>query len=452
MVNRNATLASGKFLLLAMSIASAAMTGNVFADDSTDEPLFQEWKASEEQSERLREIIKTIGGDAKLRVSTHAGDIPDIYRADPEKPGRFIPREKTVTISAFEVSDSNKEYMGFRCAPFDDLFYVEHRSKRRDPKSERVFGPFSGSPLELFPEIERRMLKDIARGDTNPFICMREIARVGHSGLNARVLKMVDKVLLLQMEFKEKVDLVRSAEEVLSIARESSGKQFLEQADVDELLTAIDKKLTLHKEKVDDLTLEFPEDDYIKALDMPKTKRINVEESLWGKPVDGLQFAVVPEKTTLKLEEQVHVKLVVKNVSDGDIKFSVHDLIQDVGPEVMLHGKRVMVGRTWFSGWPPTNRYLLKPGDQFTLAGSHIIAHAEDVKKKDRAGFGVTSIPVSDDVLADNASMNVDYTMSIGHGESWRRCEDDVMRVYSPAKGEWKGRLDAGGFEIKFER
>ena len=156
--------------------------------------------------------------------------------------------------------------MGFRCAPFDDLFYVEHRSKRRDPKSERVFGPFSGSPLELFPEIERRMLKDIARGDTNPFICMREIARVGHSGLNARVLKMVDKVLLLQMEFKEKVDLVRSAEEVLSIARESSGKQFLEQADVDELLTAIDKKLTLHKEKVDDLTLEFPEDDYILSL------------------------------------------------------------------------------------------------------------------------------------------------------------------------------------------
>ena len=424
--------------------------------DSADDPVFQSWSAEQEKSKRVVQILQRLGGEAKLRVSSHARDVPDLYKPDPENEGRFIRREGTLGIGdAFNEQGNDKELITFTYSLNANVFYMRQRFKWSDPHHDRIFGPFEGNPLDRFPEIEKQMLVKMADGDSNPQIVMRRIMRLGNAALNARVVNLVDQSLDSDIpDFIDRNTLVRSLEGVLEINR----PQVVQESKTNELLAtrlaSIQRKLGEFKDQRDRLTLSFPDEDYVTSDQTSQAAPEDISDSLWGESVDGLRFAVVPESTELELDKQVKVSLVVENTTtDRDIKITVHDLVQDVRPEVGFKGKPVLTRNTWFSGWPPTNRYLIKPGERFVLAKSTLVAFKESKRESEfEVGFGSTGIPVSQATIDDGEKMDVGYRLDIGMNESWSRGEDGVMRVYSPAKGEWTGRLSAGGFRIGFGR
>lgn len=405
-------------------------------------------RVDDEESERLKALFEKLKVEPMLQPSNQPRDLPELYRKDPENEGDFIRRDDHLLIDFDHDVDraTNNELIWIIFLPNENRFYIEHRLQRNDPRNDQLFGPYEGNPYDLLPELEEALRKGLRAKDSNAQVRMRRMVRQNNLDLTSRVANLIDFGLKLDLEVSEKNRLVQSLGQILdsneaAFANESLATQ----------VASIKERIHRFEQEMEALKLEFPHSEYIVAeksnqFVMPE----EIEDALWGEPVDGMRFAVVPESTTLEFEEIVKVTLVVENVGEDEIKFCVHDLVQDVQPDVTFEGKRVFTQSTWFSGWPPTKRYLLKPGDRIALAQSSLAAFQSSRPDTAAEGFGVTSIPVK--ALQFKKSMRVSYTLRIGWGEAWMRCEDGVMRIYSPAKGEWKGALTAGGFDIEFRR
>ena len=401
----------------------------------------------DEESERLKQLFEKLNVEPRLQPDNYPRSLPELYRSDPKSEDKFVLHDNHFLIDIdHDVEEGNNELIWIIYLPKESRYYIEHRFERSDPNHDRLFGPYEGNPYELLPELEENLKKRLQAGDSNAQVRMRRMIRQGHPDLTARVAKLIEYGLGLEMEITEKNRLVDSLQRIV----EANAEAFSDEALATQV-ASINKQIQEFEQKVDELTMEIPENQYIvieKAHQVGLPEEI--DESMWGEPVDGLRFAVVPETTTLKFKEVVKVTLIVENVGESNVKICVHDLVQDVRPDITFDGKRVFTQSTWFSGWPPTNRYLIKPGDRFALAQSSLSSFQSSRPETAQDGFGVTAIPVK--ALQFGGKMRVDYTMRIGAGEAWARGDDGVMRVYSPAKGEWKGALKAGGFEIDFRR
>lgn len=433
--------------LVLITTGILTFAGGDFLERRSTQPTEDTIRRIDEESERLKQLFDKLDVEPRLQADNHPRSLPELYQSDPEGEGKFVRRDNHLLINFdHEQEEGNNELIWIIYLPEESRYYVEHRFERNDPNRDRLFGPYEGNPYELLPELEEDLKKRLKSGDSNATVRMRRMIRQRHPDLTARVARLIDYGLGLEMEITEKNRLVDSLQRIVEANADAFSGEVLEVQ-----LAAIQKQIQAFEQKVDALTMEIPENQYIvieKAhqVGMPE----EIDDALWGEPVDGLRFAVVPETKTLKFKEIVKVTLIVENVGDSNIKICVHDLVQDVRPDITFDGKRVFTQTTWFSGWPPTNRYLIKPGDRFSLAQSSLSAFQSSRPETAQDGFGVTAIPVK--ALQFGGAMRVDYTLRIGAGEAWARGEDGVMRVYSPAKGEWKGALKAGGFEIEFRR
>ena len=160
---------------------------------------------------------------------------------------------------------------------------------------------------------------------------------------------------------------------------------------------------------------------------------------------------MVPEHQPLNLNESCAVLAVIENVSQNAIKFSIYDTSRMPVPTLHWNNQRVQMSYIGLGGLhlPMTQRFLLKPGEQVAIGQSRIYPH-ESEDKNPRPEYregGQTSIPITD--TRSGNWYQVDYELHLGETDMWKAGNNDSPRIYLPAKDEWTGSLQAGGFELR---
>lgn len=397
-------------------------------------------------SRRLDELFEQLKVKPRLRKSSHAKDLPELYQPADSEPGRYVPRPGTLLIryNPGIVYHNKMEHIWVRYLPAKRRYFIEHRHKLDDPHNDHVFGPYRGNPFQRLPRIEEELFGEFRSNQHVPSLVHRMLKQ-RDVDLAGRVLDLVDRALELEFRIPDKNRLFDSIGRLM----DTDWTKLDTMGSYAEKLNSIRQRLTAFKKLVDERTMAFPDSDYsASGRDLPAT----IDDKLWGKPVNGLRFAVVLDSMQFQPGAKVQSTLVVENVSKENIKITVHDLVQGVRPEVNCEGKRISIESTWFSGWPPTLRFLIKPGQKVALAQSSLAAYVkEDADKKAASQFGLTRIPVTADKWKAKKKLTINYTLRIGTSEAWSRGDDDVWRVYSPGKGDWRGTLNAAAMDVELK-
>jgi len=380
--------------------------------------------------------------DAKFARSER--DVPDLY----EKSGKqradvfIMPLEKfEPAVTAAQPKPPSNESIWLKYATSVSRFYIEYRSDRNKPETERIYGPFAGDPFERFrlePIIAARLRAGYAPND---LLSMGRMLKTQNATLSKRALRLAEAAI----ECKDSPIVENVSREIRQIL--NGNATTIEKLDLQAEKLALEQKLAAAETELEKLVVEFPGAEYAKPADSKNALPAAIPQETWGKAVNGLRAAAVPQQNTVTRGAELPVALVIENTSDHDIKFSFSDVLQSARAEVQdSNGRQIQGSFTWFSGWAPVQRFGLKPGESVALA-TVSLKFAD--KNGGNPGIGCTQIIDPARGGAATSEYRIRYSVPLATGSSWRRGEDGVMRRISPAKGEWNGTLTSEFVSVK---
>ena len=176
-------------------------------------------------------------------------------------------------------------------------------------------------------------------------------------------------------------------------------------------------------------------------------------ELVWGDPVDGLQAAVefaaeakTPQarrdtaSATFPFGTRLAVRLHVKNTGDNAISFSSETWRQDDGVTLIDEaGKETKLAHSWYSGWPRSERWTLKPGQiaVLTCITLGIAGDDEAAKQFDH--------PIATAIMPKPGKYWLRYELHFGNQ---KRTDKDGKQLV-PGENDWHGSLSTGATMIR---
>jgi hypothetical protein len=373
-------------------------------------------------------------------------DAPDIYeKSGKQRTDVFIMSLETIepATAAAQPRPPSGESIWLKYATSVNRFYIEYRSDRSKPETERIYGPFAGDPFERFrlePVIAARLRAGYSPNDllsigrmlkTQNATLSKRAMRLSQAAIECRDWAIVENVI---REIRQRLDDNAATIDKLDLQAEK---------------LALEQNISAAEAELEKLVVEIPEAQYPRPADSKNKLPAAIPQEAWGKAVDGLRAAAVPKQNSMTLSTDLPLTLVVENTSDHDIKFSFSDVIQSARVEVQSSQNQPLQADTsWFSGWAAVERVLLKPGESVALARVSV----KVVSQRPGGDIGAIgrSLVIDDHRgAAASAAYQVRYTVPLATGSSWHRGEDGVMRRISPAKGEWKGTLTSGFVDFR---
>src|SRR5262245_27115079 len=389
--------------------------------------------------------LKIMGldlSDAKFARSEK--DVPDLYeKSGKQQPDMFImPLEKLEpAATAAQPKPPSNESSWLKYATSVSRFYIEYRSDRNKPETERIYGPFAGDPFERFrlePMIAARL-----RGGYSPndILSIGRMLKTQNATLSKRALRLAEAAI----ECKDSAIVENVIREIRQILNGNAAT--IEKLDLQTEKLALEQKISAAETELEKLVVEIPNEQYAKPADSKNALPGEIPNDAWGQAINGLRAAAVPKQSSVAMGAELPVTLVLENTSDHDIKFSFSDVVQSARAEVQDGNRKTLQTQTtWFSGWAPVQRFALKPGESVSLA--NVSLKFAD-KNGGNPGIGCTQIIDAARGGAAISEYRIRYTVPLATGSSWRRGEDGVMRRISPAKGEWNGTLTSEFGSVK---
>lgn len=395
-------------------------------------------------SRRLDELFEKLKVEPRLRKSSLAKDLPELYQKRGGQEATYTKRDGVLVLRynpGVKYHDK-MEHIWLQYIPSSRMYFVEHRFQLDDPHHDHVFGPYRGNPLERLPEIEREILREIRDRNSPPAVLGR-MMRVRDFDLTQRVISVVDQALDFDLRIPKKNMVYKAMRQLLDVDWKKWDPMRSLSGDLDKIQERFEK----FDQHVESLKLKIPDSSYaVKGIPFKQA----VNESQWGPAQKGLRFAALLSSKKWVKNETVTVTFLFKNVSEQEIKFSVRDFVQQTRPQVQIGGQPISTFSTWFSGWPPTMRYRIKPGQVMAVGASKLtIFPAGESKKTQRPGL--TQIPITKSQRESGRPIQISYSPSIGTMEAWTSNKDGNWRVSSPAQGEWQGRLHSAAIEVQLK-
>ena len=93
-------------------------------------------------------------------------------------------------------------------------------------------------------------------------------------------------------------------------------------------IATIKGKLDFFDSEIDQMSITVPDKEYQPTDPVVAKELAAIPNSAFGKSVDGLRAAAVPEHESLAISSGTKVKLVIENTTDHAIRFSCGDLLQ----------------------------------------------------------------------------------------------------------------------------
>jgi len=374
---------------------------------------------------------------SKASSVQHAKDLPDLYKPSPDQPGTWKQRDGVYEMPLQQGPAAQSVWLKYPAAL--GRFYIEYRSDREKPETERTYGPFEGDPFERF-KLEDSMLARL-QGDehsADDIYRIQLMLRTGDATLARCAVRLLEATLAGPTPVYRKENYLHSVREILQNYSPLLRKLALERG-----IAGIHENLVAVEAQLEALTVEIPDQEYIRPGQAATKVSDSIPKEAWGEAKNGLRLASVPNPDSVRLGERIPFDLIVENVSDQDIKFPANDVLQDARADVRrTNGDQVETRRTWYSGWKQAEHYLLRPGERITLAQPSLVV----VENKDdgESRPGGTKVVATGDENLRNRVFIIRYEIQLGQGSSWARGEDGVMRRSAPAKGEWTGTLTSG--------
>jgi hypothetical protein len=372
-------------------------------------------------------------------------DVPDIYeQSGKQRADVFImPLEKPEpATTAAKPPSPTSESIWLKYTTSVNRFYIEYRSDRNKPETQRIYGPFAGDPLERFrlePVIAARLR---ARYSPNDLQSIGRMLRTQDATLSQRALRLAQAAIKCQ----ETTILESIVADIRRMLKENAAT--IKKLDLQAGEGKLEEDMRQIDAKLEALTVEIPDSQYVKAADIHIRLPDSIPEKSWSEPLGGLRAAAVPKQDTVAVGDDLPIILVVENTSDHDIKFSLSDLIQSARAEIVNSKHQpIQTSTNWFSGWAALERFILKPGERVALA-SVTLRFLPQQNNPRRAGPGETEFFDAQRDAA-NSAYQVRYTVPLATGSRWQRGDDGVMRRVSPAKGEWNGTLTSGFVDFR---
>jgi hypothetical protein len=175
-------------------------------------------------------------------------------------------------------------------------------------------------------------------------------------------------------------------------------------------------------------------------------------ELVWGEPVNGLRAAAEfrsaastaqavrdTASATFPYDGHINVSLHVQNVSDRDVSFSSETWRQD--DKITLidkAGKETIISHAWYSGWPRTEHWTLKPGQSALLSSIGLGFVLNETAAKE------LNHPVAAVIAPEPGEYRLRYELAFGRIQ---RQDKDGKKIV-PAEGDWQGSLSTGATPI----
>lgn len=398
-------------------------------------------------SERLKEMFAASGLRPRMQPSDHARDLPDLYRPRADSPGRYQPVDESMTQS-FDHGiphSGEMETISIRYLYQRRLFYIRHRANWSDPYRDHIFGPYTGNPYDHWPEIERKIVQGIRNGDTNTYRNLRRLFNTQDLDLANRGIRIMNKSMFLlgKKTLREKSNLFV---DFSRIAKDNAG--LLARVDDQPTLESVTRQLADFDQQIESARLKIAAKEYVPVAKWKHQSPKVVPEHLWGKPKNGLRFALVPETTKCQLNKNYTWSGILENVSDKEIRVSRNQF--ELGPvPTMTHKGWHLSSLHWRGGWLAVDHVhiVLKPGEKLKIGETSMgFAPMPNANGNGQRTSGV--VYLEDRVLKSDQPIKVACNYGFGEVNLWRRSDDGSEVIYSPPKGEWSGRVEAADFYI----
>jgi beta-lactamase regulating signal transducer with metallopeptidase domain len=383
-----------------------------------------------QESQESAEGPVVMGLDLSTLPSvSHVKDLPDLFEPIPDQPGKWRPRPGIFVM----VLDDHAwlQYPASR-----GRFYIEYRTDRDKPETERTYGPIVGDPFERF-DLEAILLRQARSEDPSAGLrYAAKMLRTDDAKMARRAMRLIEAAVLAERPELYWQGLLQSTRSILDEHAATLKKHGLEapRAQVKQRLESLEAKIETR-------TVEIPENQYGRAVGHAPEVPEAIHPEAWGETVDGLRLAAVLGSNAVRGGDQLGVHLVVENASDRDIKFSTADLLQSARAEVRrTNGDAVETRLVVWSIYPVISRYVLEPDERIVLA-------TPSVKFVEQFADGLQSPGCSQAIAAPGVYL-VRYRFHLGSPWRWARGDGEVMRRFSPAKGEWKGELASGTVRV----
>lgn len=376
---------------------------------------------------------------SKLPVARRPAELPDLYKPAEGQSGRWTSRDGIYThrLSIAEPAEAWVKYVAAR-----NRYYIEYRPDADKPETERTYGPVEGDPFRRL-KLEEQLIEELT-GEENASASISPVARMFRTNdidMSARAIRMLTSLLEQAPSNMAKENYARQVEATLEKNEPLIRRQGLAMN-----ATQLREQLEKVNKEVEALTVAFPAEDYTTAAGAEVKPPMTIPRRAWGETVRGLRMAILTSTATARRGESIEVSLVIENRSDHDIKFPIVAANQDPVAEVRTaKGEEVRTSKVWYSGWPLTQRYLLKPDERVVVS----MLTMTIVGKEGARGGGIGETKIVDEADSEARTFLVHYKAGLGTGSAWARSEDGVMRRITPAKGEWSGWLESGEIPIK---
>jgi len=372
-----------------------------------------------------------------------ARDLTDLYEQSPDQPGKWRSRRD---IFPMPLTKDRTKSIWLKYPVALRRYYIQYRSDRSRPETERTYGPFDGDPFEQF-KLEQMMTTRL-QGSYSPddIFRVKLMLRTDDETMARRAARLMLATLTAETSARKKRLYLHSLHEILDDYAATFEKHGMKQE-----VREVSRRLAALESEIEALTADIPDAQYSTADLIKEKLPEEIPPAAWGESHEGLRMAAVPDPDSGKLGEVIPFKLIVGNASDGTIKFSALDLRQSSRADVRrTNGDQVETNTTWFSGVSPIMRYLLKPGERIVVAEPSVMVVEKGEAKS--CGPGCTRVVISGEKKLRNHVYVVRYSARLGGNESWSRGDDGIMRRVSPAKGEWVGTLTSGPMAIAASR
>ena len=184
---------------------------------------------------------------------------------------------------------------------------------------------------------------------------------------------------------------------------------------------------------------------------LPARTRKKRPALVWGEPVNGLLLAVEFRKLRRRPPRRARtraatppsrfraarldVHLHVENVSDHAISFWSETWRQDDTVTLIdATGKAKTLGHSWYSGWPTTEHWTLKPGQAAVLAAISVGIAAN------QKAAGQFDDPIGSVIVGKPGTYRLRYELRFDRLER----KDNSGKRIIPGDGDWQGALVTG--------
>jgi beta-lactamase regulating signal transducer with metallopeptidase domain len=377
----------------------------------------------------------------------HPKGAPDLY--EPSEPlGNYQLRK-----GVFEMQLNDTSWLGY-LVPAGKYFF-EFRTDRVKPETERTYGPYVGDPFEKLP-LEDFLAKQMqnSRSTADAMYRVRLMLRLHDAKMTERAVRLVDAALSAKKDLPSREIELSQIRDLLK----EFGDELNRHASATAIAT-INGKLDFFDAELERMSITVPDKEYQPADPVVAKQLAAIPNSAFGKSVDGLRAAAVPEHESLAIGSGTKVKLVIENTTDHAIRFSCGDLLQECHATVTrTDGSNVEIRLSRYSqlearipSIAPISRYVIQPHERW-LASEPSLVFNEKASTWG-AGSGVS------EAIAGAGKYRLTYTIylgmessHLGMGSTWSRGSDGEMHRTSPAKGEWKGSLTTGEVNLAVEK